>query len=159
MTNIKYRRSIKEDIPSINNLFIEMVNTVNGRMEKSGIEAYNNLNNGYEEGYLDNFYLDDNNVIFVAEDNGQVIGFISINNYKDKGYIYLDDYSVSEKYRGKGIGSKLMNMAFEFALEQGVEEVITHVVSANKESIKFYKNKGFSFLEEQDRRLLIKKHL
>lgn len=52
-----------------------------------------------------------------------------------------------------------MNMAFEFALGQGVEEVITHVVSANKESIKFYKNKGFSFLEEQDRRLLIKKHL
>lgn len=159
MGNINYRRSIKKDIPAINNLFIEMVNTVNNRMKKGGIEPYTDMTNGFESGYLDSFYINDNNLIFIAEDGDKVIGFISVNCYKEKGYIYLDDYSVSEKYRGKGIGSKLINMAFDFAKEQKISQVLTHVEIANKESIEFYKKRGFELVEKQGHRLLIEKKL
>lgn len=136
-----------------------MVKTVNGRMEREGIDPYNDIENGFEEGFLDNFYINDDKVIFVAEDNGKIIGFISVNIYKDLGYIYLDDYSVSESYRGKGIGSKLMNMAFDFAKEKGINQVDTHVESANKESIEFYKNRGFELVEKQGHRLFIRKKI
>lgn len=37
MENIVFRRSVKEDIPYINSLFIEMIKTVNARMRKEGI--------------------------------------------------------------------------------------------------------------------------
>ena len=148
MEKIVIRKSIKEDIPYIKELFIQMVKTVNSRMEREGIEPYTDLEKGFEKGYLDSFYIDDNNVIFVAEDSGKVIGFISINNHNEHGYIYLDDYCVSEEYRGRGIGTKLMAIAFEFAKNKQIDKILIHVYNANKESIELYKNKGFKLLEE-----------
>ena len=125
-------------------------------MLKEGIEPYTDLENGFEENYLDRFYLDDTNLIFVAENNGKVVGFLSVNSYKENGYIYLDDFCVSEECRGKGIGSELMNMAFAFAEKQQISQILTHVESANKESMSFYKNRGFQLAEAQGHRLLIK---
>jgi ribosomal protein S18 acetylase RimI-like enzyme len=157
MDNIIYRKSVKEDIPFINNLFIEMIKTVNKRMEIAGIDPYKELEKGYEEGYLEQFYLDDTKVIFVAEHNNIVVGFISL--CKEDGYIYIDDYSVSETYRGKGIGSTLLDMSIDRIKKLGINLIKTHIESANKESREFYKNKGFKLLEEQGHRLLIEKEL
>ena len=156
MDNINYRRSIKEDIPYINNLFIEMIKTVNNRIINEGIEPYSDLENGYEDNYLEQFYVNDDKVIFVAEYDNTIIGFISL--CKEDDYIYMDDYSISESYRGKGIGSKLFDMAVIFAKEQGINVIKSHVESANKKSIEYYKNKGFKIIEEQGHRLLIKKN-
>lgn len=155
--NISYRKSIKEDIPYINNLFIEMVKTVNKRMEDNNITPYKELENGFIDNYLDKFYIDNNNVIFVALDNNDIIGFISLCKNEDN--IYIDDYSVKEEYRGKGIGSKLMSLANTYALENNINELITHVETANKKSIEFYKNKGFKLVQKQDHRLLIKNNI
>ena len=159
MENTLFRRSVKEDIPYINSLFIQMVKTVNARMLNEGIEPYTDLENGFEENYLDRFYVDDNNLIFVAESNGDVIGFLSINNHRENGYIYLDDFCVSEECRGQGIGCALIQMAFAFAEEQQINQILTHVESANKESIEFYKNRGFQLIEAQGHRLLIRKEV
>lgn len=157
MGSITYRKSIKEDIPAINNLFIEMVKTVNARMERGGVNPYTDFEQGFEPGYIDNFYVNDDRLIFVAEDEGKVIGFLSVINKKELQTIYLDDYCVNDSYRGKGIGSKLMNMSFEFAKQQGYDQVITHVESANTESIEFYWKKGFKLVQEQGHRLLIRR--
>ena len=157
MSNVIYRKSIKEDIPAINNLFIEMVNTVNTRMERGGVVPYTDFEQGFEPGYLDSFYKNNDRLIYVAEDEGKVIGFISVINKKELQTIYLDDYCVKDSYRGKGIGSKLLNMSFTFAKQQGYDQVITHVESANTESIEFYRKKGFKLVQEQDHRLLIRR--
>lgn len=159
MDNIVFRKSIKEDIPTINALFIKMVEEINRKMVNEGVEPYTNLENGFEEDYLDSFYENKDNIIFVAEHNNKVIGFLSVNNYKEDGYIYLDDYYIREEYRGKGIGSELMNMAISYAKEDHVDRIMTHVESANKSSIDFYKNRGFQTEEVQGHRLFIKKTL
>ena len=150
MSNITYRKSIKEDIPSINNLFIEMIKTVNSRMEREGENTNNNYETGFEDGYLDRFYIDDDRLIYVALDDDKVIGFISIINKKEYGNIYLDDYCVNEDYRGQGVGSKLMEMAFDFAKRNEYDQVITHVQGVNKESVEFYFKKGFKLVEIQN---------
>lgn len=157
MSNITYRKSIKEDIPSINNLFIEMIKTVNSRMEREGEITYENLETGFEEGYLDRFYINDDRLIYVALDDDKVIGFISIINNKEYANIYLDDYCVNESYRGQGIGSKLMQISFKFAKQQGYDQVITHVEINNYESIEFYRKKGFKLVQKQGHRLLIRR--
>ena len=157
LENVIIRKSVKEDIPHINELFIQMVKTVNKKMQKEGIETYTNLENGFENNYLDKFYIDDSNVIYVAEIKEKVIGFISINTYNEYNYVYLDDFCVSEEYQKKGIGSKLMDVAFEFARKMQIDQIITHVESANKEAIEFYQKKDFKLVEEQDHRLLIRK--
>lgn len=155
--NIKYRKSIKKDISEINNLFIELVNTVNERMIRNGIKPYTGMENGFENGYLNNFYINDSKVIYVATDDEKVVGFISIINYENDGYIYIDDYCVNDNYRGLGIGTKLMDLAFQYARSKKIDEVRTHVVTTNYESIQFYKNYGFNRVEEDGIRLLIKK--
>ncbi len=66
MYKIIYRRSVRADSNDINNLFIEMIKTINKRMVLNGDVSYNALENGYEDGYLDRFYKDDSRVIFVA---------------------------------------------------------------------------------------------
>ena len=159
MDNIVFRKSIKEDMPTINALFIKMVEEINRKMVNEGVEPYTNLENGFEEDYLDSFYENEDNIIFVAEHNNKVVGFLSVNNYKEDGYIYLDDYYIREEYRGKGIGSELMNMAISYAKEDHVDRIMTHVESANKSSIDFYKNRGFQTEEVQGHRLFIKKAL
>lgn len=155
--NITFRKSITEDQSEVNNLFIELVKTVNERMIKNGMEPYLGMENGFEKGYLDRFYKDDGNIIYVATDEDKIVGFISITDHRDENFIYLDDYCVNHLYRGQGIGIKLMDLAFEFARMQRVEEVKTHVVSTNFESIEFYKKYGFQIVEEEGKRLLIKK--
>ena len=150
MSNITYRKSIKKDIPSINNLFIEMNKTINSRLIREGENPVIELENGYDEGYLDRFYVNDDRFIFVALDNNKVIGYLSIVNKKELGNIYLDDYCVYEDYRGQGIGSRLIQMSFDFAKEQGYDQVVAHVQGANKESVGFYFNKGFKLVEIQD---------
>ena len=157
ISNITFRKSIKKDIPTINSLFIEMVKTVNSRMERSGINPYTNYDQGFEPGYLDKFYINGDRIIYVAEDEGKVIGFLSVINKKDLQTIYLDDYCVNDSYRGKGIGSRLLNMSFDFAKQQGYDQVITHVESANAESIEFYRKKGFKLVQKQGHRLLIRR--
>ena len=157
MTNITYRKSVEKDIPFVNELFIEMAKTVNERMVKEGIEPYTELENGFEEGYLESFYIDNNKIIYVALDNEKIIGFLSICKYDN--YIYLDDYCVNYKYRGKGIGTKLMNLSYEYAKENNINIIKTHVESANHESKEYYQNKGFKLIKKEKNRLLIAKEL
>ena len=154
--NITFRKAVREDKESINNLFIEMVKTVNERMIKDGIEPYKELENGYN-GEIDKFFDNDDFFIYVACDDDKVVGFLSICVFKDLDYIYLDDYSVSDKYRGLGIGSKLMEMAFKYVEDNNISTVQTHVESANHESREFYKKRGFSLVSEEGHRLLIKR--
>ena len=95
----EYRKAELSDSKRIAELFIEMLRTI-----------YNtNDVDGYENGYLDKFFSESEDLIYVAELDKEVVAFLSIEVYKDDGYVYLDDLSVTEKYRDKGIGTKLIS--------------------------------------------------
>ena len=51
---------------------------------------------GYEDGYLDNFFSEDDDLIHVAELEKIVVAFLSIEVYKEDGYIYLDDFPLRQ---------------------------------------------------------------
>ena len=156
---IIYRYADKKDIKEINNLFIELVLTVNKKMIKEGIEPYKELEKGLDDNYWNEFFTKEDRKILVAEDNGNVIGFLSLCINKEYKYLYLDDYCINEKYRGKGIGSKLMDMAVDYAKKNKINNIGTHVESANHEAREFYKKKGFKLYKEEGYRLLINKSL
>lgn len=64
-----------------------------------------------------------NAVVLVAEYRGNVVGYINIypesewGAYAGKGYPEIVDFGVLEKYRRRGIGSKLMDIAEQVAGE------------------------------------------
>ena len=119
--------SLTEGNIDINELFIEMIKTINRRMIEDGVEPYTELENGYEDGYLDTFYVDDNRVIFVADNGEKVIGYLSTVIHDN--YLYLDDYCVSEKFRGYGIGSNLIKLSEEFAKEKNLSVAFPYKLS------------------------------
>ncbi|EGW34263.1 uncharacterized protein SPAPADRAFT_70401 [Spathaspora passalidarum NRRL Y-27907] len=57
--------------------------------------------------------------------------------------IYIESFAVLEKYRGLGIGSKLLNYVIEETKSRFIHEIYIHVHVDNKEAIEWYLKKGF----------------
>ncbi len=150
MVKWKLRKAVKEDEHIIRELFIEML---------QAIYMTENVN-GYEEGYLDKFFNGGDDWICVAETDGKVVAYLSIEVYHgQEEYIYLDDLSVSEKYRGNGIGTELIKAAERFAREINIPVVFFHVEQSNILAFELYKRLGYSIMKEEGTRFgMIKKY-
>lgn len=61
---------------------------------------------------------------------------------------YLDSISVNEKYRGLGIGSKLLNALPQLAMKENKKIIGLNVDKANKEAKKLYLRQGFKDVDE-----------
>ena len=75
------------------------------------------------------------------------------------GYIYLDDFSVTEAYRSKGIGTELIRAAESYAKEIGMPVVILHVEKTNQSAMRFYERMGYSVIRDDENRNLMKKDI
>ncbi len=150
MVKWKLRKAVKEDEYIIRELFIEML---------QAIYMTENVN-GYEEGYLGKFFNGGDDWICVAETDGKVVAYLSIEVYRgQEEYIYLDDLSVSEKYRGNGIGTELIKAAERFAREINIPVVFFHVEKSNILAFELYKRLGYSVMKEEGTRFgMIKKY-
>ncbi len=144
-----YRKAELSDSKRIEELFIEMLRTI-----------YNtNDVDGYENGYLDKFFSESEDLIYVAELEEEVVAFLSIEVYKDDGYVYLDDLSVTEKYRDKGIGTKLISLAEDYSKDIGVSAIVFHVEKTNENAHKLYRKLGYMDNEDQGNRMRMVKEL
>ena len=56
---------------------------------------------------------------------------------------FVENVVTDSKYRGQGLGRKVMEMAIEFARENNCYKVILQSASFRKEAHQFYKNLGF----------------
>jgi len=91
--------------------------------------------------------LSDREGIFVAELEGQIIGFQSL----DKWVEYSDSFDhvgvmgtfIIPEWRKKGIGTQLARKTFKFARISKYEKIIIYIRSSNEGALKFYKNLGF----------------
>ena len=89
--------------------------------------------------------------IFVAEAQGQVVGFISIRHETDwdsylssiTDHVYISDLVVLHTYRKQGIGKILMQKAEEYATQLGVTVIKINVLSRNKPATHLYEQSGF----------------
>ena len=84
--------------------------------------------------------------ILVAEkENGEIIGFattfIAWFSWTGKS-LYLDDLYIIEKYRGNGLGSKLIDEVIAMAKQENCKKVKWMVSKWNKHAIEFYKKKA-----------------
>jgi GNAT superfamily N-acetyltransferase len=85
----------------------------------------------------------------VAEDEaGLVVGFalyyIRYSTWKGQ-VMYLEDILVTEKMRGKGIGSMLVDRLIAEAKERGFRRIVWQVLEWNEPAINFYKKYNAQF--------------
>lgn len=85
---------------------------------------------------------------FVAEEHGQVIGlalyYIRYSTWKGC-RLYLEDFLVTESYRGRGVGKLLFDRTVQEARKQNYNGMTWQVLDWNEPAINFYKKYKSSF--------------
>lgn len=138
------RKATPADLTAINDLFMEMLRSIYGKEEVQG----------YQEGDLDHYFSDAGNWICVAEQRGKIIAFLSMEVHREQeNFIYYDDFSVTKKHRGQGIGSALLDQGEAFARSTGFSTIVLHVEKGNLAARRLYERRGFTVHEEQGSRL------
>ena len=141
------RKAVQEDELRIRELFIEMLQTI---YHTKDVE-------GYDPGYLDRYWTNGEDIILVAEDN-DVIAYLAVEVHReDVDYIYLDDLSVTEKYRGQGIGTSLIHKAEAYAKELGLADILFHVEKTNTSALRLYERLGYTIFRDDGNRYLMKR--
>ena len=89
-----------------------------------------------------------NNLIFVAEINGKIVGYLAGSileeiSYSVETFAELDNMYIDTNYRGYGIGSKLINEFKNYCKNIGIENIKVTAYSENKQAINFYMKNGF----------------
>ncbi len=86
-----------------------------------------------------------NAAVFVAEEEGCIVGRLSIARDQHPASLHVADLGlmVAASHRRRGIGSALLDAAVEWAREAGVRKLELHVFPWNDAAIKLYERYGF----------------
>jgi ribosomal protein S18 acetylase RimI-like enzyme len=88
---------------------------------------------------------------WVAETDGKVVAFalyyIRYSTWKGQ-RMYLEDIIVNEPWRGRGIGSRLMDKLIEVAKQKGFSGIMWQVLGWNEPAINFYRRYNAEFDDE-----------
>ena len=97
---------------------------------------------------------DDKRPIYVADDNGQILGYAfcilqqqtaaSMTKIKT---LYIDDLCVDANTRGKHVGTQIYQYVLEAARKMGCYNVTLNVWECNPTAKKFYEKCGLSVLK------------
>ena len=133
------RRAVREDCARILELVKELA-----EYERAPEEVTVSLEHFEESGFGENPVW----WAFVAELDGRVEGFalyyVRFSTWKGQ-RMYLEDFLVTEKLRGQGIGKKLFDKLVIEAKEKGFNGVVWQVLEWNGPAINFYKKYNATF--------------
>lgn len=146
MEELTIRRAQESDIPTINKLLYEVLKVhsdVRPDLFKAGTKKYTD-----EE--LKEILKDDKTPVFVAEKEGNVVGYafcvhqqyINNNNMTDIKTLYIDDLCVDEAARGAHVGKALYEYVLNYAKAEGYYNVTLNVWADNVNAVKFYEKIG-----------------
>jgi len=146
--NLSIRKGIESDIDGI----CALSNEIN-------MEHYRNMPKDFlkpdgsnrDEPYWKEFLEGDNSIVYVAEKSGVIVGAVSASVSStalvpfivSRARCQVATIVVTEKYRGKDIGRKLMSAVEVFAKEKGATDIRLEVMGFNSGAIEFYKELGF----------------
>lgn len=89
--------------------------------------------------------------MFVAEVEEEVVGFINVQFEHESqiyistlvDYAYISDIVVLQAYRGRGLGTMLLQQAEAFARQQGATVLKIGVLARNQQAADVYQHAGF----------------
>ncbi|RMH04071.1 MAG: GNAT family N-acetyltransferase [Aquificota bacterium] len=138
------RRADEKDIPKLVEVYLEGY---------KGLEEYAYNHPDDVQAYLNWLFRRDVAGIWVAEEDGKILGFVaSDGNWfsKREGKVVgaVHELVVLPPYRSKGVGKALMEKVFEYFKSRGLDLAELWVGDENIPALEFYKKLGF---EERDR--------
>lgn len=108
------------------------------------------------------FENSDTQLVLVAEDDGELIGFLEasirpfVEDCQTENVGYLEGWWIEPEYRRKGIGRELVNQAENWAREKGCKEMASDSEIGNDLSLKAHRKLGY---QETSRLVHLRKEL
>lgn len=140
--NIKLRRATAEDCPRLLELIMELA-----IYEKAPQEVTVTLDEFIAAGFGENPVWKS----FVAVDGENIVGlalfYVRYSTWKGC-RLYLEDFLVTENYRGKGIGKLLFDRVVQEAKEGNFNGMNWQVLDWNTPAINFYDKYGAAYESE-----------
>ncbi len=103
--------------------------------------------------YVKDFGKGPDDICFVADVDGNVVGAVWVRVMEDYGHIGdgIPSFAISlyKKYRGQGIGTQLMRKMLAELRERGYEKTSLAVQKANY-AVRMYRNVGFEIVDENE---------
>jgi ribosomal protein S18 acetylase RimI-like enzyme len=87
--------------------------------------------------------------IFVAEVAGKVVGFISSRADRESRFGWIANFAVLPGHQKKGIGTRLIEAAFDYLRAEGMEYVRIEALDQNPIATRFYPRLGFRAVARQ----------
>jgi len=138
------RTAVKDDMVDVIRLINELASF---EKEPNAVEVDENqlIEDGFGKNKL--FHC------FVVEDNNNVVGMALVyprySTWKGP-VLHLEDLIVTEKYRGSGLGTKLLTAVVEYGHQLGVKRISWEVIDWNEDAIRFYESKGAKVMRDWD---------
>lgn len=142
------RKSVLSDVPAILELYREQFREMAKLIPDFFKEADQSTR------FIEEIISGEDSDILVYENDGKVVGFILLQAKKrpdfqfivnsNARYCYIMDIIVTEKCRGKGFGTELMNQAKTWAKERACIFINLNVLTNNTAAISLYERLGFT---------------
>lgn len=117
--------------------------------DKLGVnrESFEDNSQAYEQAFAE-IDGDPNNMVYVAEDDGRVIGclqvtFIANLTFKGGRRALVEAVRVADSHQGQGLGKRLMEYVIDLARERGCRLVQLTSNKDRDDAIRFYEQLGF----------------
>lgn len=101
--------------------------------------------------YLQTFLSDENLLLYVCERDSKVLGYAMVEKKEKQKSVYsnerkwceVGDLGVSEKQRGKGVGTELFDFLKKEIKALGYSRIELNVWEFNESAVRFYEKIGF----------------
>ena len=91
--------------------------------------------------YWNDFLTNESNFAFIATYDNKDIGVLKLKNMHNN--TYKIDIFISKSYRNRGLGSQILNIAKDVAVQKGMEKLIAKIKYGNEASKKAFEKIGF----------------
>jgi ribosomal protein S18 acetylase RimI-like enzyme len=141
---MKVREASMEDIKFIESLSMKLMN-----YHLQFDEYYRSRHENVDPSYFERLIKSEDSNLFVAEDNGIIVGYLAgkiekrapVFEVDKRGWI--DSAYVLKEYRGRGIGKELTERMLEWFKEKGIKCVEVSVDARNQVGYGLWKSLGF----------------
>lgn len=143
---MEIRRAKKEDLAGVNRLLEQVL-----RVHHEGRpDLFRAAGKKYNDEELFEIFEDDARPVFVAVEEGELLGYAFCIFEEKKAHpvlcdhksLYIDDLCVDASTHGKGVGTALYRYVVEFARESACFNVTLNVWSCNESAMAFYEKMG-----------------